>query len=629
MRLFRFIFLLTLILASCVPQPAPVAEPTIIPSPIATVVTHAPEIRFALIGQPQDVNVWELFDVTGASYADYALRSEYWPRLYHLAPPESTFESLAADGMPSAVVQDGDLYSSTVKLRTDLKWTDGSAFTADDIAFTVNTALAFELGFDWSAYYSPEVIARVETVDASAVKFYFKQQPNVAGWQYGALQGPIVQKAFWESRIANSVSLLPDDASRAEIDQARQYLVRVQRDVDDLTARVTTLRINGQEDRQLEGELAKRTSELGFAQNNLNKFLEGYLSTIETAKVSLYAVNDEAEPTLGIWMPVDMSNGKWVNEANPDFPFAQPNFDRAVYTIFADEETAFSAFANGDVDVILSQNDLGQQSSSVTASPTSSNRFLVFNPDRAFLFNVNLRKALSCVIDMQEAGLLQAEFVPNGAWNKVDLSLPCLGVPSEQRIESAVGFLKQAGYSWAQEPTNSQAGSGFKLPDGTEFPRITLLSTSAGVDADRANVAAYIEQKALRLGIPLVVELTDLSSLQYAVYSSKKYDMVILGWRLSEYPGYLCEWFGGQGNFQYGSDRLQLECEALDIESDLDSARQHLFEMQSILAEDVPFIPLYSETTYNAFQNVQYPFEDVTGGLGAWYGAPSYAMPAK
>jgi len=51
-----------------------------------TVPAHAPEIRFALIGEPRDVNVWELFDESGASYADYALRFEYWPRFVSSHP---------------------------------------------------------------------------------------------------------------------------------------------------------------------------------------------------------------------------------------------------------------------------------------------------------------------------------------------------------------------------------------------------------------------------------------------------------------------------------------------------------------------------------------------------------------
>ena len=96
-------------------------------------------------------------------------------------------------------------------LRTDLTWTDGSPFTADDVAFTVNTALSFRLGFDWHAYYDPDWLDHAEAVDAHTVKFYFKRAPNVAAWQYGALQGPVVQEKYWAPKVAEASTLLPPD----------------------------------------------------------------------------------------------------------------------------------------------------------------------------------------------------------------------------------------------------------------------------------------------------------------------------------------------------------------------------------------------------------------------------------
>jgi hypothetical protein len=105
--------------------------------------------------------------------------------------------------------------------------------------------------------------------------------------------------------------------------------------------------------------------------------------------------------------------------------------------------------------------------------------------------------------------------------------------------------------------------------------------------------------------------------------------MAIVGWRLSDYPGYLCEWFGVGGPFENTASRLGPSCEALQMVSDLESARRQVFELQSILVEDLPFIPLHLERTYDAFQNVMYPFDEVWGGLSSLYGAPSYAIPAK
>jgi len=54
----------------------------------------------------------------------------------------------------------------------------------------------------------------------------------------------------------------------------------------------------------------------------------------------------------------------------------------------------------------------------------------------------------------------------------------------------------------------------------------------------------------------------------------------------------------------------------------------HIRALQSILAEDLPFIPLYAVLNYDAFQHVTYPFDSVTGGLSGVYGAPSLAIPS-
>jgi len=632
MRRIILTLLIGLILASCAPQPASVSTNT--PNPTALPPAHAPEIRFGLIGEPTHINVWQLFDESGASYANYAIRFEYWPRLYHLTPPEFNFQPLAAEGFPSAVSQDGELYSATVKLRSDLKWADEKPFTAEDVAFTANTSLKYELGYDWASYYPKDFLDHVEAIDSFTVKFYFKQKPNIGVWQYGVLQAPILQKAFWESRIQESYLLLPDEILTKEIEDANIYLGNVQARVDDLTAQVNALFLEGKENKSISGDLAKRQEELNYAKNSLNKLLEERAVKIISAQQALYAVDDSDEPTLGTWVPAVEENGKWVNEANLDFPFGQPNFDRAVYSIFEDQASAVIALENDEVDVLLSPNGIEQSSSNMT-SPTRSNRFLVFNPNDLVLSEINLHQALSCLIDRNEISLYQAEFVQSSAWNNVNVSFPCVGLSKEQRIEKAIEFLKDAGYSWAQEPTSSQAGVGLKLPNGEDFPRITLLSTLEAVDVNRASMAKVVEQQALHLGIPMDVELTDLASLHYAVYSSEKYDLAIFGWRLSEYPSYLCEWFGSGKQFEnnplYGdnSSRLKSKCEALAVESNLEKAQENVFEIQSVLMEELPFIPLYSDITYDAFRNVQYPFESVLGGLSGLYGAPSYALPAK
>ena len=137
------------------PPPTPTSPPA-----------HAPEISFGLIGKVVDQNVWAMFGGQEYSYNNYAVRAHYWPRLFGLSIPGQEFEAAAAAGQPSALHQEGIFYTATVPVRTDLLWSDGTPLTAHDVAFTINTALEFELGFDWRDYYDPALLDHAEAVTA-------------------------------------------------------------------------------------------------------------------------------------------------------------------------------------------------------------------------------------------------------------------------------------------------------------------------------------------------------------------------------------------------------------------------------------------------------------------------------
>jgi ABC-type transport system substrate-binding protein len=131
------------------------------------------------------------------------------------------------------------------------------------------------------------------------------------------------------------------------------------------------------------------------------------------------------------------------------------------------------------------------------------------------------------------------------------------------------------------------------------------------------------------LGILLTVRSVPSVELNYAVLGSQNYNMALLGWHVSSYPGYLCDWFGEGNQFHYDGNPIKSLCDNLKVTSDLDTARQQVFAIQSILAQELPFIPLYSGVTYDAYRNVTYPFDQALDGLSGIYGAPALAIPVK
>jgi peptide/nickel transport system substrate-binding protein len=650
-RLLKIVIFLALLLASCGPEPAPVKRTESIPAApaIPAPIPHADEIRFAVLGEPSaDVNVWDLFDEQGASYANYAVRNEVWPRLFTLSVPGRELTALAAKELPSPVTQDGEFYTATVNLRDDLKWTDASAFTADDVLFTVQTALAFELTFDWKTFYNPIWLDYAEALDAHTVKFYFKQKPNVAIWQYGILQAPLVQKAFWESKVSESAAYLPDEGLRVQITDTQSKLALLQGAIAEMHALMLTLKKNGPDYRKAEAVLKRNQGDLDAANNLMAQLQDDYASRLDAAQTALFSLDHSAEPTLGVWVAGGTQANTVTNTANPAFPFGAPHFYRAVYKFYPTESEAVAAFQNDEVDSILSPDGISSETAvslakdasiKVVSTQQNSARFLVFNHARFIFSEPAFRSALDCVIDrdvlvgkyLDGAAMPMDTFVLPGAgfWYNADAKNQCSGMDEAARIQTAVSLLKSAGFTWTKEPTGNEAGEGLLSPQGKAYPDVTLLAPSAEFDAQRAIAAGYIEGQARALGIPLTKKLVASDAILYAVYSSGDYDMALLGWRLSEYPSWLCAWFQpwNANPFHYNEDKPKSACDAFESATEIEDARLALFDVQSLFEKDLPMIPLYTTITYDVYRHISYSFKPL-GGLTDLYGAPSLAIPA-
>jgi ABC-type transport system substrate-binding protein len=635
------------LLASCGPVAVDVpAVPSLTPAPpLPTAIPHADEIRFALVGKVNGGNVWATFDSRAYSYNDYAIRSGYWPRLYRLTIPEGRFEPLAARGMPSAVQAEGALFTATVPLRADLQWSDGSPLSADDVAFTVNTALAFQLGFDWHTYYDPAWLQHAEALDAHTVKFIFKRAPNVGVWQYGALQGPIVQRSYWEPRLEEASALLPSAESLQQIDTLEARIGDLQQRVQELVT--SGFNLTGEEAHQLQIQLQNQQGDLDQARNDLAKQEAVIEASMQAARDALYMLDDRAEPVLGTWLPGKNTGGAWVNTANPSHPFEATNFDRAVYSFYPSQAAAVAALSAGKADVLLDPHGLSKEAraqlgsdAALHSNPTSSVRVLIINPTKPELADPALHHALFCAISraaladsidaLPVTSLLGAG---DSLWANAEAAVACpngydpLTGPDEPF--QAAEILRLAGYTWAEEPSAGHAGSGLQQPGGGALRPFVLLAPDEESDPQSAAAARSVERSARALGIPLTVQSTDAAAIRFAVYNGHDYDFAITGWRLGAYPGYLCDWFGGGNPLGYVDAQVASECAAFGVTSDLEAARSRIFTIQSLLAQDPPFIPIFAVQTYELTRPIVYPFDRVMNGLSGVYGAPSLAMPSS
>lgn len=637
--------LVVFFLVGCGATPEPLPAPANTPnSPTATPLPQrAPLLRIAILGEPTTTNVWALFDEAGADYWNYATQAGYWPRLYHLTPLSLDFKPAAAKGNPSPFICDSVNCAATVTLQPNLTWTDGSPLTADDVAFTVNTATQFRLGLNWGRVYNPNILDRAEAVDETTVRFYFKSMPSVADWQYGALQGPIVNQAYWGPRIASAASLLPDETLLPTIRELETEFADLQALIDSLNLSLNTMAPASTVYKDTSRKAKRFQKELNSIANKIDKNQTEYETKLAAARAALFVLANAIEPTLGAWMYASRIEDSFENQANFGTPFGDPWFDSVRYITYPTELRALQALENDDVDIILTPDGLSATSVSrledepgitLSRSITRSARFLAFNHANPYLANPALHQALACTIDSQtltenldDSAVPLSGFVLDDFWRSEAASLPCAEETGSARLKQAVQVLKTAGYSWSAEPAPDSAGKGFRDPGGNALPNFTLLVPED--DPLRVSAAEYIAQQAHVLGLSLEVRPNDSDTLLYAVYGSGDYDMALLGWRLSAYPAYLCEWFTPleQNRFAYNGSRLKAECEAWNSTNDLEAARVHASEIQSILTLDLPLIPLYVVSRTDAYRNITYPFENLIDGLAGLYGAPALAIP--
>jgi len=656
--------------------------------------SRAAMIRFAILSDITTTNVWALFDKAGASYPNYAVQVDYWASLYKLSDQRFDFIPFTADGFPSEFIQDGDFITSVVKIHPGFMWSDGSNLTANDVAFTANTALAFELGLYWKTAYDPEYLTSVEAVDNHTVKYYFRQKPGLSEWQYGTLLGQIVNEAYWAPKIVDAAALLPPVEMRTSISELEDQAAILQKEIDDLNKELSILEVNSSAFRTKKTELIAKQSEINGIKTKTESKQNDYLTILTKAQKELFELDNTGEPTFGPWKFSHRENGKFIeNTINLQNPFLGmvveeysngaylsyqadgsyrfqaygepsgdkvlkyqigPFFENAKYTLYRDEASAVLALRNDEVDFLLTPDGLSLSSVEVLSgdpdiktirNKRSDIRYLAFNHANPYLAVRAFRRAMACVLNpvfiTQE--LLQGQAEPvdtwlpvsSGFWYNHDVPVLCQGMDNEARVTESVRILRDAGYTWDKEPVWNEEtsgvdpGHGLKMPDGQYMPEVSLHAPKAAYDPLRASTAIYIEQVSRSMGIPVTTKLIEYNDLVVDVYGTGAFDMALLGWKVSIYPEYLCTFFdqvnGNLYHFQY--EPLKEKCLEFLTETDMNKARAVLFEIQNLLAVELPAIVLYATSVYDAYHNLDYPYINNIDGIGpGLYGAPALAM---
>ena len=591
------------------------------------------EAKVYQLGIAEDLtttNYWAYVGPDGTVWNGYVLAGSK-PALYSYSAQRFDWvPSLAAD-FPSPLVEevvDGQTFWTTdLDLKQGVKWSDGNDVTADDFVFTAHTATDLQLTGSWRTIVDPDYFDHAEAVGPSGLKIFFKKKPGLARWQFGLAFMPIFSRAYWEPVVT-------------EAEQA-----------GDATEQQKVLYAHVPDGEPSAGGFLFEQWERGaFAEKAMNP---DYSFT--GTEVTQYANGAYAVATAGF--AEFTAYGEPTGETVLEY-VEGPYSESTIYSIYGSQDAAVLALKKGDIDFMLNplglslglQEQLSGEAGLTTIENTSDGmRYLGFNFRKPPLDNKEFRQAVATLIDKEFLvdTVLQGVAIPiyttvpegNAAWYNPGVPHFGKGLIRGERIAQAVELLKGAGFTWETEPRVSedgqfveQHGEGLKMPNGDPLPAMEVLAPSPGYDPLRSTFAIWIERWLNEVGIPVRANLTGFNVIVEKVFDQQDFDMWILGWGLSAFPDYLESFFHsrhsqleGQNPGGYSNPEFDRMADQLLAETDLEAARQQVFEMQAFLAEDLPYVVLFDTPIIETYRSerIEFPFTKTWGGLQSSAGMPS------
>lgn len=530
-------------------------------------------LKVGLLEEPKTLNFWLASD----TWSRKVLGLVYYP-LYVHEPDKLELVPWLAEGLP---VLDKEKLAYTVKLR-DAKWSDGTPFTAEDVAFTARTIKEVR---DSRRYSNWEFVREVEVVDERTVRFHLAEP--MATFRERTLTTPIVQKRQWEPVVKAALE------TEKPLAALRNHKVR---------------------DPVGTGPFALKEWKQGayiFMERNKHFFgtgkeMAGHLlgPYIDGLIFKTYGTSDAAVMAL---KKGDIDYFWWS---------IQPGYIQEL-----EEHPDINLFTN----------------------ERSALYYLGFNLRKKPFSDPAFRRAVACLVDrdfimlrvLQGYGAEMHSIVPPGNkfWHcPEEPDYAGTAVLRGERIRKAYELLKEAGYAWERPPVNREGelveGEGIRVPGGEPMETFTILTPPADYDPARAMAGLMIQEWLRAAGIPASAKPMAFGSLLDKVKRSHDFDMFVLGYgRLSLDPDYLRSFFHSENDQKGGwnmSGYSNPEYDRLADESartmDPEKRRELIFEMQRILMHDVPYLPLYSPHLIEAVRADRYKgWVPMLEGIGnAW-----------
>lgn len=668
---FAMLFIASLAIAACQPADAPEPEvviqtvvvekegETIIETVVVTVEAETgmeetasgeccDTYRIALFEDPLSINYWAYLGPDSSVWTGYVL-SGYTGSLFTLSDKRYDFVPSLAKEIPEIVDNGDETYSITVNMVEDAKWSDGEPITANDVVFTHNACKDLELTSNWPNQCNPNgADITAEAVGDFTVKYtYLNQAPSLGNWQAGIALAPILPEHFWGDVVAEAytfvdAAVVPAEDDDCSAEEPSEACVAYSEAYEN--ARRTLYEADAMGSPVAGGYLTDQVEKGAFVQR--------------TANADYYFAGAEiVEYEDGTWMLVHPNGttyqlyGDAMGEETLRYT-SGPYSPNIIFSVYGSQDGAFLALANGEVDYVLNplgltrglkEQALKGDNMRVYTNADYGMYYLAFNMRKEPMSFYEFRQAIDIVMDKEFVinNVLQGTVFPmysamppgNGFWHNPEVPKPYVGMSRADRVAEAVRVLNEAGWTWTQDPAWSDdiedvvPGEGLLMPNGEEMPELVILGPGPAYDPIRATFNQWISEWARELGMNVRSELTGFNTILGPVFVDASFDMYILGWSLGNvaFPDYFESFWHSRndtavsGNFNtpgFNNAEYDAIIDEFMSTSDLDRARELIFEAQVILADQRPYIPLYYKQTEDVMRaNVVLPYTEVLGGI--------------
>ena len=526
-------------------------------------------LRIGLPEEPRTLNIWLASDANSRKILTQIYQALYIrdPKTLELIP------WLAVE----APVYDEENISYRIGLRK-AKWADGSDFTADDVVFTGRIITDFNIPGYASRW---KAIKKIETPDAHTVIFYLKK-PS-ATFLSRALIAPIVSSREWKA--------LTEAAQKAEKPLRTLQSFRIEHP-------------------------------MGTGPFVVKEYKAGaYLHMVRN--------------------PYFFGSGQEIGGH-----LLGPFIDSILFEFYGTSDVAILALKKGNIDMFwwgiqpgYIENLTLEPHIRVFHNQKSALYYMGFNVRKPPFDDVVLRRAIATIIDkefiisriLQGYGTVLNSVVPpgNAFYHNPRVVRYGEGLDHDRRVKLAYELLKARGYSWEVPPVDSQGrvtrGEELRLPNGTPMQRITILTPPADYDPRRAFAGLMIQEWMRDLGIMVYARPMAFSALLEQVKGKRDFDAFILGYgKLNLDPDYVGTFFYSKQDKERGWNMSGYRNKTFDAlrnkqrgQMDRYKRRETIWEMQRILMEDVPYIPLYNPNVLEAARTDRFSgWVEMVEGIG-------------